>query len=266
MTFSIIANNNNKTEFTVAICLAIPFIEKYSTFIYPNICAVTAQGKIDPSTAYTVRNLLIDSIPDSDILTYLEKNDLSLHRKQHSFLNFKYQKFTAYTGNELKFNRNDYSEIIGKTIIDEDFVISGNCLVSLKTLYRMKENFLSYSHLDLDLRILEALKAGNNTLGDYRCRQSASLYYYKKTNEFPHRIIDVDEHTHSVEELERIFNYATSNWQNVVNYCFYDMNFNRKFKNKNDFPKEVKISVDKSSKPINDRKLILNLQRILPFP
>jgi uncharacterized Ntn-hydrolase superfamily protein len=134
MTFSIIAYNHDRTEYGIAICSAIPFIGKYSSFVFPNLCVIAAQGKVDPSTAFTIRNCLKDNIPESEIFSYLEKKDPSFQRKQLSLLNLKSQKFSGYTGNDLKFGKNDYSEIFGNIIFGENFAISGNCLVSLETL------------------------------------------------------------------------------------------------------------------------------------
>ena len=253
MTFSIIAYNNDKTEYGIAICSAIPFIGKYSAFVYPNLCVIAAQGKVDPSTAHTVRNCLKDNMKESEILSYLEKIDPSYQRKQLALLNLKTQKFTGYTGIDLKSSKNEYSEIFGNIIVDENFIISGNCLISLNTLEKMRESFVLNSNLNLDLRILEALKAGNSTQGDFRGRQSASFYYYKVKEEYPFRTIDVDEHTDPVNELERIFHYATTSWQYVVDYCFFDMKFDRKYKSGSDFPKEVMQSINKLGKPVSER-------------
>lgn len=253
MTFSIIAYNNDKTEYGIAICSAIPFIGKYSAFVFPNICAIAAQGKVDPSTAFTIRNCLNDNMSESEILSHLEKNDPSYQRKQLTFLNLKTHKFTGYTGNDLKIGKNEYSEIFGNIIFDETFIISGNCLVSLETLEKMRDNFKNNKNLSLDLRLLEALKAGNNTQGDFRGRQSASLYFYKSHEEYPFRTIDVDDHKTPVEELERIFHYATTHWQDVVDYCFFDMNFKRKYMTGPEFPENIAKSINILSKPVNDR-------------
>ncbi len=253
MTFSIIASNKNRTEFGIAICSAIPFIGKYSAFVFPNIGVIASQGKVDPVTAYTIRSCLSDNLEASDILSYLEKKDPSFQRKQLTFLNLKNHKFYGYTGNDLKVSKIDNSEIFGDIIFGDDFVVSGNCLVSLDTLKVMKDSFIKNNTLPLDLRILEALKAGNSLTGDYRGRQSASLYYFNSNFDYPIRTIDVDEHKDPVIELERIFYYATEHWQNVVNYCFFDMNFKRKYMTGPDFPEEIAKSISKLSKPVRER-------------
>lgn len=253
MTFSIIAYSEDKKEYGIAICSAVPFIGKYSAFVFPNLCVVAAQGKVDPSTAFTIRNCLRDNMNESEILSLLEKNDPSFQRKQLAFLNLKTHKFTGYTGNDLKKGKNEFSEIFGNIIFDDTCIISGNCLVSLETIEKMSANFKDNKNLSLDLRLLEALKAGNNTQGDFRGRQSAALYYYKSHSEYPFRTIDIDEHKSPVEELERIFHYSTTHWQDVVEYCFFDMNFKRKFMMGAEFPREIMNSIDRLSLPINQR-------------
>lgn len=253
MTFSIIAFNNDKSEYGIAICSAIPFIGKYSAFVYPNLCVIAAQGKVDPCTAITIRNCLKDNLSESQILSILEEKDPSFNRKQLSFLNLNNYKFTSYTGKDLVHSKNEYSEIHGKIITGENYIISGNCLVSLETLEIMEETFTANNHMNLDHRILESLKAGNKTKGDFRGRQSAALYCYRSKEEFPYRTIDIDENLAPVEELERIFNYASTHWQNVVDYCFFDMKFERKYMKGSDFPTDIMNSINTLSLPVNKR-------------
>ncbi|BBH54703.1 DUF1028 domain-containing protein [Fluviispira sanaruensis] len=253
MTFSIIAFSKDKKEYGIAICSAIPFIGKYSAYYFKNQCLIAAQGKQDPCTAYSIRNLFNDNENSTNILNYLEKNDPSFQRKQLAVLDLKSFQFFGYTGNDLKTSSNEYANTFGHIIIGKDYIISGNCLLSLDTLSNMENSFKSSTDEPLDKRLLEALKAGNFSQADFRGRQSAALYYYKPEHEYPIRSIDVDDNKNPVEELERIFNLGTKCWQDVVEYCFFDMKFERKFKTFKDFPADIANSINILSKPVSKR-------------
>ncbi|BBH54337.1 DUF1028 domain-containing protein [Fluviispira sanaruensis] len=253
MTFSIIAFDKNKSEYGIAICSAIPFIGKYAAFHFKNQSLIAAQGKQDPCTAYSIRNLLNDNENSTNILNYLKKNDPSFQRKQLAVLDLKKFQFFSYTGEDLKMTSNEYSKTFGDIIMGDNYIISGNCLLSIETLTNMENSFKSSASESLDTRLLMALKAGNISQADFRGRQSAALYYFRSEHEYPIRTIDVDEHKNPVEELERIFNLGTKCWQNVVEHCFFDMKFERKFKTINDFPDEIVKSINILSKPVAER-------------
>jgi uncharacterized Ntn-hydrolase superfamily protein len=225
MTFSIIAYDQKENKIGASICSAIPFIGKYGLFIFPNVCAVTAQGKLDPSTAFVIRDLILQNKENNEINEYLKTYDSAYNRKQTSFINLKdFNKF-SYTGIDLQNKNTDMGTSFADSIIGDNYIISGNFLESLSTLKIMEQKFLSSSDKPLEDRLMLTLEAGHNTIGDLRGRQSAAIQIFKEENEYPMISIDVDDHMNPVEELRRIFDYSQKNWQYIPNTCFVGKDF-----------------------------------------
>lgn len=225
MTFSIIAYDKIENKVGISTCSAVPFIGKYSLFIFPNVCAISAQGKIDPSTAFNIRDLIIQDKTASEINNFLKSRDSAYERKQTSFINLRKHEFFSYTGSELLEIKTPQGIAYGNSIVGKNYIISANLMTSLDTLTHMENAFLTSNEDTLEKRLLISLEAGNQSPADIRGRQSAALRVFELDKEYPKITIDVDEHENPVEELRRIFDYSQENWQIIPDTCFVDKDF-----------------------------------------
>jgi uncharacterized Ntn-hydrolase superfamily protein len=94
------------------------------------------------------------------------------------------------------------------------FACQGNILVSEETVNAMAETFQT-SEGDLAVRLVKALKAGEDAGGDSRGKQSAALLVVKEGGGYlglNDRYIDlrVDDHPEPIDELARILNIQLS--------------------------------------------------------
>lgn len=98
-------------------------------------------------------------------------------------------------------------------ITDKNFSVQANMMLNQETVPAMAENFSRNSHLPLAERVLEALKAAQETGGDIRGKQSATLIVVgaeKVDQSWKDKKIDlrVDDHAEPIKELERLLKTA----------------------------------------------------------
>lgn len=254
MTFSIIARDVDENKIGISICSAIPFIGKYSLFVFPSLGAVTAQGKLDPNTAFTIRDMIIQGKNSQEINDFLKSKDSAYNRKQTAFINLKKGELFSYTGSDLLEKKTPLGPVFGGTKQGKNYIISGNHLSSLETLDEMEKCFLQNKDKPLEERLILTLEAGNATKGDLRGRQSAAIQVFEADNEYPKVTIDIDDHLNPVEELRRIFNYAQENWQFIPDTCFVGKDFNYEKIWENVDWETIMPKIDKFEKHVSDRK------------
>ena len=92
-------------------------------------------------------------------------------------------------------------------IVEPDFAVQGNMLVSAPTIEEMAKAFRASESLELAERLMLAMEAGESAGGDKRGRQSASLKVHH-VEEYALIDLRVDEHAHPVGELRRVFEIA----------------------------------------------------------
>lgn len=227
MTFSIVAFDKEKNKFGIATCSAIPCIGEYFAFGNGSAGVVAAQGACNPYNGLKAIEMLKNKIHPNEIINSLKKLDKGIEKRQIAIISNDF-KMGFFTGNEL-------GNGIKNQIFGENYIISGNTLVSDDCLSLMKESFLN-TKSDLEIKLLNALSSVPNYSGDLRGRQSAALHVYSTDYDYPIIKINIDDCDIGSDPIEFLNKYTNRYLKSFYKLLPYFPQRNGEQKDPNDDP------------------------------
>ncbi|SDJ10816.1 DUF1028 domain-containing protein [Salimicrobium halophilum] len=194
MTFSIIAKCKETGKYGAAVATCFPGVGAHSPHIEADTGIVLTQGWVNPPLGQEGIDYLKKGYTANETLNHLLMHDPGKELRQVAVMD-QYGNSSSYTGVE-----ND--EYKG-SIIGENWSVHGNVLEDPEVLSQMAEAFEA-SEGPLEVRLFEALAAGDAAGGDKRGKQSAVIKVVDIA-EFPYIDFRVDDHEEPVQELRRIY-------------------------------------------------------------
>ncbi|MBM7551645.1 DUF1028 domain-containing protein [Thalassobacillus pellis] len=194
MTYSIIARCKETGKFGAAVSTCFPGVGAYSPHIEANTGAVITQGWVNPALGQEGLNYLRQSYTANETLNHLLIKDPGKELRQVAVMD-QYGNSSAYTGVE--------NDAYKGHIIGEQWSVQGNILAGPEVLEEMARAF-EESTGKLEVRLLDALAAGDNAGGETRGKQSAVIKVVD-IDQFPYVDFRVDDHEEPVQELRRIY-------------------------------------------------------------
>lgn len=197
-TFSITARCEKTGQLGIAVSTKLPAVGFLCPYIEPGVGAVATQSFVNPYIAINGLKYLKSGLPLKEVYERLIDEDPQISLRQFSIVNHKGESI-CFTGENCDTWNGDKSGY--------NYAIAGNMLVGENTLSEMEKIFLDTEGEDLSDRLMKALEAGQAAGGDKRGKQSAALKVYGDES-YPLLDLRVDEHTHPVNELRRVFEVA----------------------------------------------------------
>ncbi|MEM3672918.1 MAG: DUF1028 domain-containing protein [Candidatus Bathyarchaeia archaeon] len=190
-TFSILATLPNSKLIGVAVASGSIAVGDRVSHAMPGIGAVATQAYTEISYGTEGLELLVRGFSPTEALNKLLAKDPDREKRQVAIMDFKKRK-AVFTGVETP-------EFRGERV-GEEYIVVGNLLSSKSVVDSMAEAFEN-SRRNLAVRMLDALKAGNNAGGDRRGEKSAALIIVDYEEVVLQ--VKVDEHPQPIEELRR---------------------------------------------------------------
>ena len=199
-TFSIVARDENTGEMGVAVQSHWFAVGNSVAWGKSGVGVVATQSFVNPSYGTNGLQLMEEGLTAPEALEKLVNLDQGEAFRQVAFLDAKGNTF-AHTG----------SKCIAEAshIAHDNFSVQANMMINEEVVHEMQYAFMINSDLPLAERLVEVLKAAQNSGGDIRGKQSAALMIVgpeKVENEWEDKIIDlrVDDHKNPIHELERL--------------------------------------------------------------
>ncbi|WP_066176247.1 DUF1028 domain-containing protein [Bacillus marinisedimentorum] len=195
-TFSLTARCPETGMLGVVISTARPAVGSLAPYVKAGAGAIATQALVNPFYGIDGLKLLDEGKNPGDVVKHVTAADEDRERRQLAIVDA--------SGNTAAFTGRDTVPWQGH-IEGEQFVAAGNMLTGPETLEKMAETFTALQKDEpFEIRMLEALKSGQNAGGDKRGKQSAALYIAAE-EEYPYIDLRVDEHENPVQELFRIY-------------------------------------------------------------
>lgn len=182
----------------VAVATAVPAVGAMCPYVKTGVGAVSTQSWVNPYLAIDALRMMEQGKSGPEALQAVMAADEGREVRQIGVIDAR-GRSAAWSGKEC-------TDWFGQ-IIEPDFAVQGNMLVSAPTIEEMAKSFRSSASLDLVERLMLALEAGEAAGGDRRGRQSASLKVHH-VEEYALFDLRVDEHPYPVGELRRVLKIA----------------------------------------------------------
>jgi uncharacterized Ntn-hydrolase superfamily protein len=207
MTFSIVAYDQAKKEFGVAISTALPAVGALAPFVSLR-GAICTQSFVNFELGAKGISLLDANIPVDKALELLLSLDSEREIRQVHGLDI--------YGHRYAFTGKDCVPWCGH-ITRDSYTVAGNMLVGETVVTAMDRAFAAARAQGQELArsLVAALKAGQEAGGDKRGKQSAALLIASPEPKLYHNL-RVDDSTDPVRELERLLAVATSAAEKIV--------------------------------------------------
>jgi len=200
MTFSIVAYDNKKKEWGVAVQSKFVAVGVIVPFAKANVGAIATQAHAN--TSYGPRGLILleKGLTAEETIKELIKEDELKEERQLGIVDA-FGNTAAFTGKKCF---NWAGHLVGK-----NYACQGNILASGDVVKAMAEAFENTKE-DLVEKFFTALEAGQEAGGDRRGRESAAILIVKEKGAYDggtDRYIDirVDEHPTPINELRKVF-------------------------------------------------------------
>jgi len=164
-TFSILAISKDGKLMGVAVASGLTAVGSRVPHAAPNVGVVATQAYTNVTYGTEGLRLLASGLPPEQALQRLLAEDPHREMRQVAVMDFAGRK-AVFTGAEVPKER---GEIAGK-----NYIVTGNLLKSVRVLESMADYF-EKTRGNFVLRLLEALKAGNESGGDKRGVKSAAI-------------------------------------------------------------------------------------------
>lgn len=197
-TFSISARCARSGMLGVAVATALPGVGGLCPFVAADVGAISTQSWVNPYLGIDGLTLLREGKSAEEVLQIIMRDDPGRSVRQIGMVDAR--------GGSAAWSGEDCTGWYGH-VTGSNYSIQGNMLVGEATLRAMEEAFLKGSNSDLSERLLTVLEAGQSAGGDKRGRQSAALLVHKH-EDYPYLSLRVDEHSHPIQELRRVFDIA----------------------------------------------------------
>jgi uncharacterized Ntn-hydrolase superfamily protein len=206
MTFSIVAFCPRTGMLGVAVATAVPAVGAICPWVQADVGAVSTPSWVNPYLAIDALQLMACGRGASDALDHVIQGDAGRDARQVGVVDAQ--------GHSAAWTGRDCTPWSGQ-IVEPNFAVQGNMLVSGSTLEQMARSFHDSVALDLTERLLLALEAADAAGGDKRGRQSAALLVHHRE---AYALCDlrVDEHARPIAELRRIHEIARLQLQPFV--------------------------------------------------
>jgi uncharacterized Ntn-hydrolase superfamily protein len=198
MTFSIVAHCPRTGMLGVAVATAVPAVGSMCPYARTGVGAVSTQSWVNPYLAIDALRLMEEGKPAPEALGIVMAADEGREVRQIGMIDAQ--------GRSAAWSGKDCTDWFGQ-IVEPNFAVQGNMLVSAPTIEEMAKAFRASAGLDLAERLMLAMEAGDAAGGDRRGRQSASLRVHH-IEDYALFDLRVDEHAAPVGELRRVFTIA----------------------------------------------------------
>jgi len=194
-TFSIVARDPESGDFGVAISTAAPAVGALAPHALAGVAAVSTQSFVNVELGRKAIKIAELGVRIGDAIEALLKVDP--HREYRQVIGV--DNFGAYgfTGSKCV--------AWAGHIVEGDVAVAGNMIAGEKVLEAMLDTYRRSAGDPFPVRLLKALKAGEDAGGDVRGKQSAALLIASKNPRWEHNL-RVDDHPDPVAELMRIYN------------------------------------------------------------
>ena len=198
MTFSIVANCPRTGMLGVAVATAVPAVGSMCPYVKTGVGAVSTQSWVNPYLAIDALRMMEEGKTGPEALEAVMAADEGREVRQIGVIDAR--------GRSAAWSGKDCTDWFGQ-IVEPNFAVQGNMLVSAPTIGNMASSFRASESLDLAERLMLAMEAGEAAGGDKRGRQSASLKVHH-VEEYALFDLRVDEHPYPVAELRRVYEIA----------------------------------------------------------
>ncbi len=198
MTFSIVAHCPRTGMLGVAVATAVPAVGSMCPYVKTGVGAVSTQSWVNPYLAIDALRMMGEGKTGPEALEAVMAADEGREVRQIGVIDAR--------GRSAAWSGKDCTDWFGQ-IVEPNFAVQGNMLVSAPTIGNMASSFRASELLDLAERLMLAMEAGEAAGGDKRGRQSASLKVHH-VEEYALFDLRVDEHPYPVAELRRVYEIA----------------------------------------------------------
>ncbi len=193
-TFSIVARDPVSGDFGVAVSTAAPAVGALAPHAAPGVAAISTQSFVNVDLGRLGLKLVEVGLRVDTALEALLSEDP--HREWRQVIGVDRYTVYGYSGSKCV-------EWFGH-IVEKDFAVAGNMLSGPRVLEAMVDAYKESRGLEFPLRLLRALKAGEEAGGDKRGRQSAALLVASSSPRWEYNL-RVDDHPSPVDELLRVY-------------------------------------------------------------
>ncbi len=193
-TFSIVARDPATGDFGVAVATAAPAVGALAPHAAPMVAAVSTQSFVNVGLGRLALRLVEVGLRIDTALEALLSEDP--HREWRQVIGVDRYTVYGFTGRKCV-------EWFGH-IVEKDFAVAGNMLSGPRVLEAMVDAYRESRGLEFPLRLIRALKAGEEAGGDKRGKQSAALLVASTSPRWEYNL-RVDDHPSPVDELLRIY-------------------------------------------------------------
>lgn len=198
MTYSIVAHCPRTGMLGVAVATAVPAVGSMCPYVKTGVGAVSTQSWVNPYLAIDALRMMEEGKTGPEALEAVMAADEGREVRQIGVIDAR--------GRSAAWSGKDCTDWFGQ-IVEPNFAVQGNMLVSAPTIGNMASSFRASELLDLAERLMLAMEAGEAAGGDKRGRQSASLKVHH-VEEYALFDLRVDEHPYPVAELRRVYEIA----------------------------------------------------------
>lgn len=193
-TFSIVARDPSTGDFGVAIATAAPAVGALAPHAIPGVAAVSTQAFVNVEIGRRAVRIAELGVRIGDAIESLLKVDP--HREYRQVIGVDRESAYGYTG----------SKCIpwAGHIVEEDLAVAGNIIAGPQVLEAMVRAYRRSGSAPFPVRLLNAIKAGEEAGGDTRGKQSAALLVASRNPRWEYNL-RVDDHPDPVNELIRIY-------------------------------------------------------------
>jgi uncharacterized Ntn-hydrolase superfamily protein len=192
-TFSIVARSKKTGEFGGATTTAMPCVGAFLPWVEEGVGAIATQAWVNMNLGYQGLELMRSGLGAKTAMEALLSQDPGRDRRQVVAVDR--ESVFGFTGQEC-------SDVKGH-LLGDDFAVAGNILATKSVLDDMASDFRR-SKGEFGLRLISALKAGQEAGGDRRGKMSAVLLVASPKPRMYHDI-RVDHHTEPLRELRRVY-------------------------------------------------------------
>lgn len=193
-TFSIVARDPRTGRFGVAVTTKAFAVGSLCPFAKAGVGAIATQARVNPTLGPKGLRLLEHGLSAEETLQELLAHDPGRQYRQLGVVD-KYGRAAAWTGEEANEWRGH--------IVGDNFTVQGNLLVGEEVVQATAAAYVG-SNASFEMRLLQALEAGQKAGGDRRGKQSAALLVVD-IDEWPYIDIRVDDNPEPLKELRRLY-------------------------------------------------------------
>jgi uncharacterized Ntn-hydrolase superfamily protein len=194
-TFSIVARDPGNGDFGVAVATAAPAVGALAPHVIAGVAALSTQSFVNVELGRKAVRIAELGVRIGDAIESLLKVDP--HREYRQVIGVDNQGSYGYTGSKCV--------PWAGHIAESDVAVAGNMIAGEAVLEAMLRAYRRSSEDPFPLKLLKALRAGEEAGGDVRGKQSAALLIASKNPRWEYNL-RVDDHSDPVNELVRIYN------------------------------------------------------------